>query len=231
MAKREIVLVLSMLVLIASCEGLNEFDYLQVVMQWQPATCSASNKPYPICYQNPDNRYSIHGVWPSLYSGAATQCSGSPFNANAISILQPGISEIWPNIINGNNLWLWGHEWDKHGTCTEEILFDQDRYFSFAMDTYIDYNLLVLLGNSQITPNGQIYSRDQVYAAIRAKTGKTPAVRCNYNRWTGEQQMHEVSLCYNHDASAVVDCPLNANKCDNYFVWYSWSTQKAVSEI
>lgn len=147
-----------------------------------------------------------------------------------ISILQPGISEIWPNIATGDNLWLWRHEWDVHGTCTEAFLFDQTRYFSFAMDTYIENNLLFILGNSQITPNGRLYSRDQVYTAIKAKTGKKPAVRCNYNYRDGSvQQLHEITLCYNWNATAFVDCPLNANKCDNNFVWYPWFTTKALS--
>ncbi|XP_038903744.1 ribonuclease MC-like [Benincasa hispida] len=230
MEKKEIGLILSMLVMIVSCcEGVNDYDYLQVVIQWQPATCTDWKKPYPYCFQDPDNRFSIHGMWPSLYSGAQTHCFGSPFDVNQISILQPGISEIWPNVVTGKNQWLWGHEWDKHGTCTESILFDQEEYFSFTMDKYIENNLSFILGKSQITPNGQLYSRAQIYAAISAKTGKTPAVRCNYNYWSGVEQLHEITLCYNWNATAFEDCPLNANKCDNTFMWYPWSTTKALS--
>ncbi|XP_022149793.1 ribonuclease MC-like [Momordica charantia] len=229
MAQREIiVLVLSMLVLVAICEGLNEFDYLQVVIQWQPATCSDYNKP--ACFQAPGNRFSIHGVWPSLYDGYPTQCSGSPFDRNQISGLQPGISEIWPNVATGDNFWLWQHEWDKHGTCSESTFYDQQEYFGFGMDAYIHNNLQVILSNNQITPNGRTYTRDQVYAAIRAKTGKTPAVRCNYNSRTGASQLHEISLCFKKDASVFEDCPLNANKCGASFVWNSWNTVKAISE-
>lgn len=65
-------------------------------------------------------------------------------------------------------------------------------------------NLLLILGNSQIIPNRQPYSRTQIYGAVSARTGKTPAVRCNCNYWTGIQQFQETGLCFNLNATAFL---------------------------
>ena len=85
MTKSETMLVFTILMLIVNCDGANEYDYLQVVIQWQPTTCSDRNKPE--WYQDPSNRFSIHGVWPSLYNGRPIQCVGSPFDVKLVSIL------------------------------------------------------------------------------------------------------------------------------------------------
>ncbi|XP_023529257.1 ribonuclease S-7-like [Cucurbita pepo subsp. pepo] len=110
MTKSETMLVFTILMLIVNCDGANEYDYLQVVIQWQPTTCSDRNKPE--WYQDPSNRFSIHGVWPSLYNGRPIQCVGSPFDVKLVNIVQPGLGEMWPNVATGDNIWLWRHEWD-----------------------------------------------------------------------------------------------------------------------
>lgn len=129
---------------------------------------------------------------------------------------------MWGNVITGDNQWLWKHEWDKHGTCIEHILLDQSGYFEYAMNTLYYFNPEVILKNSGIWPTQEgYYTVDQIYSAIKAVTGKLPALRCNYNRWTSYQQLHEISYCMTSEGSTFEDCPSNANKCNgDSIMWY-----------
>lgn len=76
MGKKASVLVMSLLVLIGLSKQ-DAFDYVQVVYEWQPAICNLGKS----CKIAPENRFGIHGVWPSGYSkGQIGPCSGPSFD-------------------------------------------------------------------------------------------------------------------------------------------------------
>ncbi|XP_022158939.1 ribonuclease MC-like [Momordica charantia] len=229
MGKREILLVLSMFLAISSSEGVNEFDYYQVVLQWQPATCSSATLK-TVCVQPPEDRYSVHGVWPSLSSGYLPTCSGTPpYDARMILTIQARLDQDWPNVITGQNPQFWSYEWTKHGTCSSAYL-NQFHYFNFGLWVYTNYDLQSILYQYGIYPNGQQYTKTVVQNAIYSATGKWPALRCNNNYRTGNMQLHEISLCFSKNGQILIDCPFNVVTCNEYFVWNSWSYSASVAK-
>ncbi|XP_038904516.1 ribonuclease MC-like [Benincasa hispida] len=232
------------------CEGVNEYDFLRVVFQWQPATCGVATKPYPYCYQTPQNRFGLDYTMakPNVQASSSqvnllfypkahfVQTSKQLTRARAhitlvlfkgrenykVKVLEPRLNEMWGNVITGDNQWLWKPEWDKHGTCIEDILFDQSGYFEYTMNTLYYFNPEEILKNGGIWPTQEgYYTLDEIKSVIKARTGKLPAVGCNYNHWTSYQQLHEISYCVTKEGQTFVDCPSNANKCNGHSaMWY-----------
>lgn len=76
MGKKVSVFVMSLWLLIALSKQ-DAFDYVQVVLEWQPSICNLGTT----CKIEPQNVFGIHGVWPSIYSkGQIGPCSGPSFD-------------------------------------------------------------------------------------------------------------------------------------------------------
>lgn len=60
-----------------------------------------------------------------------------------ISDLTSRMQKDWPSLAcpSSDSLSFWGHEWSKHGTCSESIL-DQHDYFANALLLKRQFNLL-----------------------------------------------------------------------------------------
>ncbi|XP_022159354.1 ribonuclease MC-like [Momordica charantia] len=217
MEKKGIVLVFSTLVVIASCD----YNYYQVTLQWQPATCSDANLQTP-CVNTPQDRFSIHGVWPTLSSGSYPQCPGTPaYDGSKISTIRNRLNADWPSVIYGTNPTLWSHEWTTHGTCSYPSLSQLD-YFTFGLDTYAKYDIYSALDKEDIYPSEDVYSKSSINNAIRKITQKLPGLRCNTNDYSRERQLHEIILCFAKSNRAIIDCPSNVVTCGNYVYWYPW---------
>ncbi|KAL0421079.1 UNVERIFIED_CONTAM: Intracellular ribonuclease LX [Sesamum latifolium] len=75
----------------------------------------------------------------------------------------------WPTLAcpSGDGMKFWGHEWEKHGTCTS---LDQHSYFQAALDLKSKANLLQVLGDAG---NHQLY---QVYLCV--DTSASSFIQC-----------------------------------------------------
>lgn len=71
-----------------------------------------------------------------------------------ISDLTSRMQSEWPTLAcpSSNGLTFWGHEWDKHGTCSESVL-NQHSYFATTLGLKNEINLLQALKSA-----GMIYS-------------------------------------------------------------------------
>ncbi|KAG5521578.1 hypothetical protein RHGRI_033960 [Rhododendron griersonianum] len=68
-----------------------------------------------------------------------------------ISDLLSRLEKDWPTLAcpSGDGIKFWGHEWSKHGTCSESLL-DQYSYFQKALDLKAKANLLQALQTAGI---------------------------------------------------------------------------------
>ncbi|RZC80165.1 hypothetical protein C5167_042741 [Papaver somniferum] len=102
-----------------------DFDFFYFVQQWpgshQDTVQGCSSKPGKI-----KSDFGIHGLWPNYVDGTyPTYCdSENPFNPTSISDIEKKLQKNCPVIDCPNNVGLkfWGHEWDRHGTCSKSIL-------------------------------------------------------------------------------------------------------------
>ncbi|KAL3501422.1 hypothetical protein ACH5RR_035871 [Cinchona calisaya] len=193
-----------------------DFDFFYFVQQWPGSYCESKQG---CCYPKtgkPASDFSIHGLWPNYNDGSyPSNCDpDTQFNPSEISDITTRMQKDWPSLAcpSGDSLSFWAHEWNKHGTCSESIL-DQHDYFAAALLLKRQFNLLQILKNAGIQPNGQYYRLDSIEAAIRGGIGYTPYIECNVDL-SGNSQLYQVYLCVDASGSTIVECPvLPRSKC------------------
>ena len=77
--------------------------------------------------------YTIHGLWPNY----GFYCNSSSFNLTEIAPMRESLEEYWPSCFDHSNEWLWEHEWNKHGSCTN---MSQLGYFSKGLELRQKYS-------------------------------------------------------------------------------------------
>ena len=114
----------------------------------------------------------------------------------------------WPTLAcpSGDGSAFWTHEWEKHGTCSESIL-DQHGYFKSALNLNAKVDLLKVLVDAGIEPNGGEYSLTSIKQAIEGATGHTPFIECNSDS-SGTRQLYQVYLCVDTSGSQFIQCPV-----------------------
>ncbi|KAL2546752.1 Ribonuclease 1 [Forsythia ovata] len=199
------------------CASQQQFDFFYFVRQWPGSYCDSKQ----CCYPNtgkPASDFSIHGLWPNYNDGSyPSNCDPqTQFDASKIADLTSRIQKEWPSLAcpSSDSLNFWAHEWVKHGTCSESIL-DQHSYFETALNLKEQLNLLQVLGNSGIEPNGEVYELSSIKDAIKEGTGYTPWIECNSDE-SGNSQLYQVYMCVDTSGSNLVECPVFPNgKCSS----------------
>ncbi|KAL2461187.1 Ribonuclease 1 [Abeliophyllum distichum] len=151
--------------------------------------------------------FSIHGLWPNYNDGKwPSNCDRKKsFDQSEVSDLVSRMQKDWPTLAcpSGDGLKFWGHEWDKHGTCTT---LNQHSYFQAALDLKNKANLLQVLQNAGIRP-GKFYSLESIKEAIEEGVGYAPFIECNVDS-SGNHQLLQVYMCVDTSASKFIQCPV-----------------------
>ncbi|XXG70601.1 hypothetical protein AAC387_Pa07g0044 [Persea americana] len=187
-----------------------DFDFFYFVQQWPGSYCDTKQS---CCYPTtgkPAADFGIHGLWPNYNDGSyPSNCdSNSPFDASKIKDLTHSMQTNWPTLAcpSGNGLKFWSHEWTKHGTCSESTL-DQHGYFQAALGLKDKANLLQVLHDAGIEPDGGFYSLDSITSAIKDAIGYTPGIECNADE-DGNTQLYQIYLCVDTSGSDLIECPV-----------------------
>nr|AAT69245.1 S2-RNase protein [Prunus armeniaca] len=209
-------LVLAFFLCFIMSTGDGTYDYFQFVQQWPPTTCGVRGKPCskPRLLQN----FTIHGLWPSNYSNPTmpSNCNGSKFEARKVyPQLRSDLKISWPDVESGNDTKFWEGEWNKHGTCSEQIL-NQMQYFERSHAMWTSYNITKILKNASIVPSAkQKWKYSDILSPIKTATGRTPLLRCRTDpALRNVQFLHEVVFCYGYNALKQIDCNRTAG-CKN----------------
>ncbi|GLJ44077.1 hypothetical protein SUGI_0919270 [Cryptomeria japonica] len=124
-----------------------------------------------------------------------------------ISDLVGELNSHWGSLScpSSNGHQFWGHEWEKHGTCSLNL--DQYEYFNKTLALRSKIDLLSALKSAGIKPDGGDYSVSDIKEAIRNAIGEE-GVNCNVSE-EGEYQLKEIYVCVDKfDASTVIQCPV-----------------------
>ncbi|WOK96832.1 extracellular ribonuclease LE-like [Canna indica] len=195
-----------------------DFDFFYFVVQWPGSYCDTKQS---CCYPTtgkPAADFGIHGLWPNYNDGSyPSNCdSDNPYDPTEISDLIGSMRSKWPTLAcpSGDGSSFWSHEWEKHGTCSEVIL-DQHSYFEAALNLKKRYNLLQILQNAGIRPNGGFYSTQSITSAIRNGIGYTPGIECNVDA-SGNTQLYQIYLCVDTSGELLIQCPVYpTSKCSS----------------
>ncbi|XP_027347581.1 ribonuclease 1-like [Abrus precatorius] len=198
-----------------------DFDFFFFVQQWPGSFCDTKKGCcFPLAGK-PASNFSIHGLWPNFNNGSFPfdcDIAQNPFNQSKIEDLIPRVQTSWPslscagskktddNSTISDNTRFWKHEWDKHGTCSESIL-DQHAYFEASLNLKDRINLLQILHDNGIKPDGNLYSVSNITRAIKEATGFGPGITCNTDP-SGTRQLIEIYLCVDKSASNFIECPI-----------------------
>lgn len=184
----------------------SSYDYLFLVQQW-PGTCFGISGG--CCNNNGYTEWTLHGLWPNYNNGRfPSSCDpNNPYDNSEISDLMSSIQNNWPTFsCHGGEASFLGHEWSKHGTCTENVIADdgsgnaEHAYFNAALNLHGQNDIYNTLANASITP-GDSYSLSSVTDALSAAFG-TAYVQCDKkgNLW-------QAFTCFDPTAATPQDCP------------------------
>lgn len=137
----------------------------------------------------------------------------------------------WPSLAcpSSDGVRFWSHEWEKHGTCST---LNQHKYFKTALDLKAKSNLLYVLKDAGIVPNGKLYDIENIKDAIRKAVGYTPFVECNVDQRSRNHQLYEVYLCVNSSATEFIECPVfPRGKCGSKLEFPSFSSSSSRDEF
>ncbi|GAB4840015.1 hypothetical protein Ancab_020724 [Ancistrocladus abbreviatus] len=209
----ELLSVQCLLVLTAS-QG---FDFFYFVVQWPGSYCDTSQG---CCYPTtgkPAADFSIHGLWPNYNDGSyPSNCDpNNPFDESLVSDLLSRMQAEWPSLScpSSDDTSFWSHEWSKQGTCSESVLAEHDN-FQAALNLRDQNNILQMLANAGIQPDGNVYSLTGIKDAIQQGVGYTPFVECNTDA-SGSSQLYQIYLCVDTSGSSLIECPVfPSGQCD-----------------
>ncbi|KAM5560997.1 hypothetical protein ABKV19_021887 [Rosa sericea] len=195
----------------SGAKAANHYDYLQFVQQW----------PITLCYKNSDCipgarlplGFFIHGLWPSNFSGPNQPCVGTPFNSNVMlnqHSLMGKLEVSWRSFTRRPNMSFWEHEYNRHGTCSENNL-PQTRYFSKAHRLWESYKAHRMFRKSRVMGHrivpGYPYRYRDLRKAVRQEIGgKNPSLICKHEPANNTWMLHEVIICFNATRYNVIDC-------------------------
>jgi ribonuclease T2 len=196
----------------------NSYDYLAYALQWVPYSCYHSSSPG--CSLG--NSMSIHGVWPSRNDGSYPQyCTSAKYDPSAISSIRDQMNHDWPSLKDSNYDSFWSHEYEKHGTCCQDILPTELAFFSQGLKLFGSYGNSTLMS---VFPVGQNNSLDWWISAGKQAVGAKMQFQCRGSK------IDAVQVCVDRTFNAI-DCP-NADQCsqsDSLYLenGYDTHTQRA----
>ncbi|CAL2279990.1 unnamed protein product [Prunus armeniaca] len=186
--------------------GQREFDYFNLALQW-PGTfcqrtryCCSSNA----CCRgaNSPTVFTIHGLWPDYNDGTwPACCTQKSFDEKEISTLHDALEKYWPSLscgrpssCHGGKGSFWGHEWEKHGTCSSPVARDEYSYFLTTLNVYFKYNVTKVLNEAGYVPsNTEKYPLGGIVSAIQNAFRTTPKLLCK------KGALEELHLCFYKD--------------------------------
>ncbi|XP_021762756.1 ribonuclease 2-like isoform X1 [Chenopodium quinoa] len=192
--------------LLGSSSNQREFDYFKLALQWPGTYCRNTHK---CCRKNgccrnsgPPKHFTIHGLWPDYNDGSwPSCCTKSEFDENEISTLRKALDEYWPTLscgspssCYGHKGSFWGHEWEKHGTCSSPVVRDEYNYFLTGLNVYFKYNVTQVLFEAGYVPsNTEKYPLGGIISAIENAFHLSPVVACSGDA------VKELYLCFYKD--------------------------------
>ncbi|KAH9494822.1 hypothetical protein Btru_017900 [Bulinus truncatus] len=193
----------------------DDWEFLLLAQFWPSTSCiyfreSGCDVPEQV------HNWTVHGLWPSrLGESQPENCNESMrFNYTLIESLRSRLDVQWPYYNkSGERTYLWEHEWNKHGTCANDlpILSGEMNYFAHALNLYQNINLSGVLKEAQIVPSqDKTYSAQAIYNAVESRFQVKPNIVCYFDRDNETYYLEEIWLCFNKNLT-MRDCDVVHN--------------------
>ncbi|KAL3873998.1 hypothetical protein ACJMK2_037069 [Sinanodonta woodiana] len=201
---------LGIFLMIVAFTASQDFDLFTFSEQWPTATCIKGKQEGKECIKPRFHNYwTIHGLWPDRSNETGPNyCPGPDFNLSEISGLVEELISYWPDIYNNSNT-LWGHEWNRHGTCALKIPDTENEllYFKKGLELIQRFNITSILSKHDAPPNDvNPYTPKHIVNILRKELGHGPLLLCIEDTENKRKLLREVQICLDLHFE-VIDCP------------------------
>eukprot|EP00762_Andalucia_godoyi_P003111 ANDGO_01066.mRNA.1 Extracellular ribonuclease LE len=208
-------------ILSVSCSAALAWDFFVWAQGWPGSTCIIADIQHHPCNATvePANGFLIHGLWPNNNDGSyPSNCNpNQPFDMSKVQSLKSELQEYWPSLFDGP-LFLWEHEWEKHGTCAEDLFPDELSFFTNTLNLRKRVDVLASLSIAGIVPDdhSQVKRTDIIAALEKSLLLPDNAVmlECFWDKETSTQYLSEVRLCIGKSADLPF-CSYPSTMSDN----------------
>jgi ribonuclease T2 len=140
------------------------------VLQYAPALCTDGTFSCPT--KASWTYFTLHGLWPERSDGTYPQtCSNQKYDPSAVSSILPRLEKFWVSL-NGPSQTFWAHEYEKHGTCAEDVFPDQLAFMNGTLAIRDRFDLTPALAAAGIMPSAtKGFSPAALQAAATAAFG------------------------------------------------------------
>lgn len=198
----------------------NSFDFLMFTQLWPITSCLTwedRGLNYTCTIDDSAKQWTIHGIWPTSNGkiGPLYCNKTDTFDPEKIGSLLPELRSKWTDVRanDGDEFDFWRHEWEKHGTCAEQLpsMANEYMYFKKALDLHSQYDVTALLSNASIVPANRVYNRivlEELSDALYAQDGIFgifPAINCASNKHFEDKLFYEIIICFDKEFKRI-DC-------------------------
>jgi ribonuclease T2 len=181
-----------------SRETQGTFDFYVLSLSWSPTWCKNNPDQAQSRQCSGDYGFVVHGFWPQNETGFPEFCASSESDRVPDS-LGKTMLDIVPS------MGLIGHEWRKHGTCSQ---LSQRDYFKLMRSAWNRIKIPAVFQNTTSSQSLNVQKAES--GLVSANPGLSPkavAITC-----TGSL-LEEVRICMNKDLS-FRPCPeVDRNSC------------------
>lgn len=183
-----------------------KFDFFTFSLQW-PVTFCRVNKARCKMSSMP-NFWTIHGLWPSNFTGANPRKCSDFFDVSHIpKDVITEMNEKWPNLIkNEPNEKFWSTQWKVHGSCAKSVQGVQNisQYFTKAVKLAEMYNIKEILRSRNVT-EGKNYTISSIQDAMKRNTTRLSIITWSKSK-CARNWLFEIRICFDKQFG-VINCP------------------------
>lgn len=146
--------------------------------------------------------FTMHGLWPENSDGSyPCTCTDETFDISKVKSIESDMNTYWPSL-NGPNDTFWKHEYEKHGTCAEDLFPTEFAFFNGTLALRAQYDAVKALAAAGYKPsNSKGFTLSAFRKAMGAAYGTYPAVTCDKSG-----NIEGITWCIDKTLSAM-PCP------------------------
>jgi len=154
-------------------------------------------------FQNKDVRTYCDNRFPFIYR-----------NILSYPVLNQKMLKFWPSIGNTTIKELWGHNYQKYGTCAvqQHMLGSEREYFHNSIELYEQLDELLNLNQGKDFTNMELHKLTDLEKMFKEKLKHSVFLQCYKSKSKNKQVLAQVGFCVERkNINKIVDCPPGMN--------------------
>lgn len=190
-------------------------DGFKISLVWPNSYCWSNNLH---CRSSIPQYFVLKSFWaqnttlqPMIHCPTDTELSDDTISRHKFDLLK-----YWPDLSTynfENSKQFWKYQWYWYGSCGADLMVPE-AYVNTALKLRQIHNMYQILKSSGIVANGNSYTTDKIFAAIKKYTRVTVDIVCEADIDQSNTLFSEIHLCVDDEGKNFVDCERVASGCD-----------------